>query len=863
MNATQDYPPKLARWIVSRLSIYESEFAVAEMLDEEYSAILKSEGKLKSILWYWGQTLLTARSYITFMTSGRFAMLNNYLKIAYRNLLRQKAYSIINITGLALGMACCMLLLLWVQDEMNFDRFHEKAETIYRVELDLHRTSGATHTRLTSYPLGGAIQENIPEVKYAARCTHISGLLIRYGNKVFIEDEIKAVDPAFLQIFTFPLISGNPGTALNHTYSILITEELAVKYFGTDDPLGKTMTINNKYDFTVTGVLKDVPENSTITFDILVPLEFLKDLGQYWDFWRSLNCQTWVELLPNSPVAPVNRKIDDLLERNNPSTTSRWAFSLMPITDINLYGFANNFTQINGKIQSIYIFSALAVLVLIIACINFMNLSTARSSKRALEVGLKKVVGARRRQIIAQFYGESILTTVIAFLLSLSLFRIILPIFNDISAKDFTFYSILNLSFIMSFLGITLITGLLSGSYPALYLSSFQPVKVLAGRSRSGTENKNGRFRKILVVTQFGLSIIAIVGTLIVYQQLEYLRNKNLGYDKEQLIYLPLRGDTQHSFSVFKDQLVKDSRIIGVTGARQAPTAFGSKISGVDWEGKDPDSRVSLGYSSVNFDFVETMKIELLEGRSFSKHRATDASNAFLVNEEAAHLMGGNSVIGKRLSALGIDGHIIGVMKNFHYQSVKNKIGPFILYIQTSRMRYAIVRLQKGDLPSSLDFVKSTWLNLFPAYPFEYSFIDDDFAEAFRADQRMGAVLKYATIITIFIACLGLFGLAAFMVEKRTKEIGIRKTLGASVSGITVMLTKEFVKWVMMANIIALPIAYILMNQWLQEYAYPITMGWGVFFMAIFMSVIIAILTVSYQSVKLALTNPIDSLKYE
>jgi ABC-type antimicrobial peptide transport system permease subunit len=384
---------------------------------------------------------------------------------------------------------------------------------------------------------------------------------------------------------------------------------------------------------------------------------------------------------------------------------------------------------------------------------------------------------------------------------------------------------------------------------------------VLAGRSRSGTENE--RFRKCLVVIQFSLSIIAIVGTMVVYQQLEYMKNKNLGYDKEQLIYLPLRGDTRQSYSVFKDQLLRDPRIIGITGARQRPTAFGSKIGGVDWEGKDPESQVSLGYTSVDFDFVETMNIDLKEGRAFLKSRATDTSNAFLVNEEVANLMGGNSVIGKRLSALGIDGRIIGVMKNFHYQSVKNRIEPFILLVRPEEVEYAIVRLQKGDLPSSLNVVKSTWLNLFPEYPFEYSFIDDDFARVFQADQRMGAILKYATIITIFIACLGLFGLAAFMAENRTKEIGIRKTLGASVSGITVMLTKEFVKWVMIANLIALPIAYVLMNQWLQDYAYPVTMDWWIFLMAIFISIIIAILTVSYQSVRVALTNPVNSLKYE
>ena len=788
-------------------------------------------------------------------------MFKNYFKIASRNIKNYKGYSFINILGLAVGMACCMLLLLWVQDEMSFDTFNEKAENIYRVELDLPRSTGTVHTRLTSYPLGGAIQENIPEVKYAARLANIRGLMIRCGDKTFIEDEITAADPSFLQIFTFPLISGNPKTALNQTYSILITEELANKYFGTDDPLGKIMTVNNNYDFTVTGVMKNVPENSTITFNMLVPLEFLKDLGKYYDFWRSLCCQTWVELYPNSQTAQVNKKIAELLERNSPSTTSLWVFSLMPLTDINLYGFANAFTQVSGKIQSVYIFSGLAFLVLFIACINFMNLSTARSSKRALEVGLKKVVGARRSQIIAQFFGESVLTTLIAFVFSLILFWTILPIFNDLSAKNFTIHSILNFNFIMSFLGIALITGFLSGSYPALYLSSFLPVKVLANRSRSGTENE--RFRKCLVVIQFCLSIIAIVGTMVVYQQLEYMKNKNLGYDKEQLIYLPLRGDTRHSYSVFKDQLLRDSRIIGITGARQRPTAFGSKIGGVDWEGKDPDSQVSLGYTSVDFDFVETMKIELKEGRAFLKSRATDTSNAFLVNEEVANLMGGNSVIGKRLSALGIDGRIIGVMKNFHYQSVKNRIEPFILLVRPEEVEYAIVRLRKGDLPSLLNVVKSTWLNLFPAYPFEYSFIDDDFARVFQADQRMGAILKYATIITIFIACLGLFGLAAFMAEKRTKEIGIRKTLGASVSGITVMLTKEFVKWVMMANMIALPIAYVLMNQWLQDYAYPVTMDWWIFLMATFISIVIAVLTVSYQSVRVALTNPVNSLKYE
>ena len=746
-------------------------------------------------------------------------------------------------------------------DEVSFDTFHANAENIYRVEMDMHDSDGIRHTLLTSFPLGGALQGNIPEVQKATRSYNLRNLLIRYEDKVFVEDDITAVDPTFLNIFTFPLKSGDPENALNQTNSILITEEMAEKYFGAEDPLGKVMTIDNEFDFTVTGVLEDVPTNSTLQFTLLVPLEFLRTLGTYYDYWRSLNCVTWVELHPDAPVSSIGHKIGEVLEKNDPSSTLRWEFSLMSLTDINLHGYANAFFEISGKIKSVNIFRILAVSVLVIACINFMNLSTARSTKRALEVGLKKVVGADRKQIIAQFFGESVLTALIAFMFAWILFSAFLPVFNTLSAKAFTMNSVLTLKFVIMFLSVALITGIISGIYPAVYLSSFRPVQVLTGKSRSSTEN--GRFRKCMVVTQFCLSIIAIIGTVVVYQQLQYMRTKNLGYNKEQLVYLPLRGEARQSYPVLKDQLSKSPEIVIVSGARQRPTLFGSKMSGVEWDGKDPENRVSLSYTTVDYDFVETMGIDLLEGRSFSRAFASDATTSILVNEEVQKLLGGSSVIGKRLSAFGIDGRIIGVTKNFHFQSVKNSIGPLMMYARPEMVEFAIVRLRPGDIAASLNRIKSLWMRLFPAYPFEYVFIDDDFAEAFGTDQRMSAVLKYATVMTIFIACLGLFGLAAFMAEKRTKEIGIRKTLGASVSGVTVMLTTEFVKWVMLSNIIAIPVAYFIMNRWLQDYPYPVTMKWWVFGLALTSSVAVALTTVIYQSLRAAFRNPVDSLKYE
>ena len=532
----------------------------------------------------------------------------------------------------------------------------------------------------------------------------------------------------------------------------------------------------------------------------------------------------------------------------------------MPLTDIRLYG-RFGFGQLYGTIQMVYMFTVLALFVLLIACINFMNLSTARSANRAKEVGLRKVVGASRRHIIGQFYGESILVTSIALVIATIIVLSLLPSFNALSGKFFTAASLLHWQVITGLIGVTLLTGVISGSYPALFLSSFQPIRVLKGTLKFGSSG--GFFRKFLVVTQFCLSIILLVGTFVVYEQVKYMRSKSVGYDKEQLLYLPLRGETGQSYETLKTELLKDPRILGVSGINNSPTSIGSNSWGADWDGKDPNRNVLIGAAAVDFNYVETMKIPMVEGRTFSKAFSTDTSRAFLVNEEVVKLMGVQSAVGKRFKFMGIDGTIVGVVKDFHYQSVENNIEPLAIIVSPLWVTNAIIRLQKGDIPASMEYVKSTWHSVFPLYPFEYRFFDDDFARMYEGHEKIGTIVRYAALLALMIACLGLFGLASFMVDRRTKEIGVRKVLGASVTGITLMLSREFVKWVVVANLIGAPIAYYLVNRWLENFAYRISINWWFFALTLCLTMAIALLTVGYQSVRAARSNPINSLRYE
>lgn len=798
-------------------------------------------------------------------------MFKNYLKIALRNIVRQKGYSFINIIGLALGMACCIFLLLWVQHQISFDKFHENANNLYRVEVEIPQPQGKIRGPNTPYPLGPAVQANIPEIKNLARWQSPPRLLIRYGENQFYEPLARAVDPAFLQMFSFPLITGNKETALNDPHSIVLSEAIAQKYFGNDDPMGKILSINNKYSFMVTGVMKDFSDNSTLRAEILIPFDFLKEIGYYGENWLSCNCITWVELNDNSQQATVGRKITDLYrnqilnqqsnftaeEINSATGTNAWNFLLMPLTDINLYGF-NVFET--GSIQTVRIFVMLAVMVLLIACINYMNLATARSATRAKEVGLRKVVGANRKHIITQFFGESILLAFIAIIISFVLVILLFPAFNDLTGGQFSEISLLKSNFIFIILFVALVTGIISGSYPAFFLSRFRPIKVLKSRLHLGT--KRPSLRKSLVVVQFSLSIFLIIVTIVAYHQLQFMLHKNLGYNKEHLVYIPLRSGTQESYSLLKEELLTNPSVISVSGINNRPTNIVSNWNDASWEGKDPEFAPEIVYNSVDFDFIETMGIEMIEGRAFSKSFPGDASQAFLVNEEMVKLMGTTSVVGKNFSFLRRTGTIVGVMKNFHHRSLASKIEPLVFLLEP-KPYHLVVRLQAGNIPAAIESIKSLWQKINPQFPFVYAFLDEDFAEMYRADRQMSSIFSYAATLAIVIACIGLIALVSFTSERRTKEIGIRKVLGASVSGIVKLLSKEFIILVAISNLIAWPLAYYGANKWLQNFAYHIELNLLYFAISGLLALSIAVVVVSFQSLQIAITNPIESLRYE
>ncbi|UCE43248.1 MAG: ABC transporter permease [Candidatus Aminicenantes bacterium] len=786
-------------------------------------------------------------------------MIKNYLKVALRNIKRHKGFSIINIAGLAIGLACCLLITIWVLDELSYDKFHENAANLYRVEENQHYSGRIFYVYVTPYPLGPALKTEIADIIDATRVVWTGGVLFKYEDNTFFEDNGRAVDPSFLKMFTYPLVKGDKNTALDSPFSAVLSEDLAEKYFGDDDPIGKVITLNNKYDFTVTGVMENIPHNTYLQFDFLVPYEILKRTGQTQEEdFGSNSIFTFVQLADGIAAEQVNQQISGFIKTKLPE--SRTELRLMPFVKLHLHEFFG-YEKGAGAIQYVYIFSVIAFIVLLIACINFMNLSTARSANRAKEVGLRKVVGAVKGHLVRQFYGESVVYAFIALIFAVGIVTILLPAFSRLSSKELSWGVAGIETILLGLLGITLFTGLVAGSYPAMFLSAFQPARVLKGSLFSGSGGS--LFRRTLVVIQFALSILLIIGTAVVYQQQSYIKNMRLGWDKEHLVYIPLRADTRKSYNALKQELVQIPQVLNVTGTSQLPTHIGSNSAGAQWEGKDPEFSILIGFNSVDYDFTETLKIEMAEGRSFDKEYISDQSQAWIVNEEVAKLMDKDSIIGERFSHVGKNGTIVGVMKNFHYQTLKNEIEPLAIAVNPDDLNYMIARIPPEEVSTSLGLIENTWKRVIPTYPFEYRFMDERYDRMYRTEQRIGTLLRYFAILAVFVACLGLFGLASFMAEKRTKEIGIRKVLGASIAQITRLLCKEFFLLVIVANIIAWPAAYFVMKKWLQSYAYRAELGIFVFFGAMLLALLVAILSVGYQAVRAARANPSDSLRYE
>lgn len=787
-------------------------------------------------------------------------MLKNYLMIVIRNISKNKLYSFINLIGLAIGMTCAILILLWTQDELNFDSFHDKSDRIYRIVQDQVNSSGVFKLAATPAPLAETCKEEFPEVIDYVRIRPVTRkLLLKINEKLVYEDGFAYADPSIFEIFTFPFVSGDPKTALSDPSSVIITEKIAKKYFSNEEPIGKTILVNNRNIFTIKGVIKDVPQNSHLRFSILAHFDKLKEIGARTG-WYDNGYFAYLLLTKNASYKEFREKFAQIKKKYAPESSSQ--FYLQPLSevhlksdfDIDLYGHSE------FKIQNIYIFSSIALFVLLIACINFMNLSTARGNRRAKEVGIRKVVGANKETLIRQFFGESLLLSFIALIFALILVHLCLPMFNDLSGKQLAM-NYFDFKLIVGLIGIAFITGIIAGSYPALYLSSFEPVSIL--KTTMGSRLKGSTLRKFLVITQFALSIILIIATGIVYKQLDFISNRELGLDKKNIIYVPLRGEIRNNFEPAKNELVKDSNIIKVGSCSDLPTYTVSSSTGdnIQWPGKSPDDDVLFHSFAVDYDFINTFGIKIVEGRKFSKDFPSDAKN-YILNETALKATGLKSPIGKPFILWGMEGKIIGIMKDFNFKSLHKKVEPLMLYM-TNQPYYAFIKINSKNIPAAISKIESTWKKFSPAFPLEYHFLNEEYENLYKVEKQIGKILNYFTFLAIFISCLGLFALSSFMAEQRTKEISIRKVLGATIKGIILLFSKQFIKWVLVANIIAWPIAYYTMNLWLQEFAYRTTINWILFALAGVIAISIALLTVSYQTYKAATTNPTEALKYE
>lgn len=791
-------------------------------------------------------------------------MFKNYLKIAWRNLMRQKAFSAINIIGLAIGMMCSIFILLWVQNEKSYDSFHENAAEIYRVTASISGMDVAVVPPVMIPEL----KEKLPAVKNMARISYPERHIIEVGAKKFLEERAFYVDSTFLQMFSFPLLEGNRATALLQPDAILITRNMAKKYFGNDDAMGKTLRINNNRNVTVTGVLENVPENSHLQFDFLMPVSAIvrtnDDLKS--GTWVNFSFYGYIQLDENFHSAPgtllnLENQVNEIFRDHVSPNEMVAKYHLQPVTDIHLQPHYQADLPGHGNSLYVKIFSLVAIFVLGVACINFMNLATARSARRAKEVGLRKTIGAGRWQLVTQFLSESLFVSFLSLCIAILLVWLLMPVFNDLTGKQITVH-FLNWKLMWMLGGIALLAGLVSGSYPALFLSSFQPVKVLKGEAKR--MNGTSLFRNGLVVLQFIVSIILLVGTIVVYQQLRFIKNMNLGFDKSNLIYMPMMGDLYYRENAVKTELQKNplTQDFTITDG-DLPTDLLNASDAVSWEGKDPNKSTMFGHIAVDDAFFDVFGMKIIYGRAFFKDSKADSNN-YIINEKAAEVMGmtAQNAVGKTITQWGIKGQVVGVVKDFNFKPVQQSIDPLIIrYNQGAGM--LVVRTRPGATEAAIKALEKINTALNPSTPFSYGFVDQDLNNLYKGEQQMGRLFNIFTVLALFISCLGLYGLSAFLAEQRTKEIGVRKVLGASVFNIAYLLSSSFTKLVLIAIAIAIPVSWLVVNSWLNGFAYRINISWMIFLIAAISSLLIAWITVSYESVKAAMANPVKSLRTE
>jgi putative ABC transport system permease protein len=780
-------------------------------------------------------------------------MFINYVKFALRNFKSRKLTSFINIVGLAVGMACFILIMIWVKDERSYDRFHANKDQLYLVTI-IH-PNDITDPNVP-YALAPIMATEFPEILDYTRIYDLGALRtcsFRYRqdnhtSAMFYEDKVILVDPHFFTMFSFPFKYGDPETALQDPNSLVISEKVAFKYFGDNNPMWKKLTLNNRRDMVITGVVR-IPPNSHLQFHFVAPLR--NKLLSDWN-WRD---PSYVLLNKDVSLPRFRAKIAGILKKHSPyPKPDSFKVDILPMTDIYL-----NF----GRRTYIYLFSVIALFILFIACVNYMNLATANSAHRAREVGLRKVVGARRAQLVWQLLSESVLMSFLALFLSFILAGLSLPLLNNLTAKQLTFVPVQNFYMCILFLGLAIGVGIISGIYPAIFLTASKPVDTL--KASLNFKSRRSLFRVFTVTGQFIISVLLISGTAVVFNQLNYIQKRPLGFKTDHIIKIPLNRNLKSRFNGYKNELMKKPDILFVTAGQAVPYDEDFKTSGVIWEGKDPNVVPMVRYSINQLDYLETFEMDILDGRSFKREFPEDINN-YVINEEAAKYMGLKFPVGKTLTFWGNRGMIIGVVKNFHHVSLHRKILPHIFTINPRHfnwLKYAFIKINAKNVPDTLQYIKEVSMKHAPDEPFEYNFIDRGIGNLYQYERKLGKIFGYFALIAIFISCLGIFGLASFNAERRTKEIGIRKTLGAPVSGIVVLLSKEFSQWVLVANIIAWPLGWYAMQKWLANFAYHVDLGIAVFVFAGLLSLITAALPIGYQSIRAATANIVDTLKYE
>lgn len=870
MKRTTISPPTLGKKLLQWFTSYGEEFNAGNVLNDLYDHKHRIKGKHKADFWYWKQVLFSIPKSQWANFKWSLIMLKNYLKTTFRNLIRKKGLSFINIAGLSVGMACCVLILLFVHYEFSFDKGHENAENLYRV---LYRISGTfrgkSYFNTTTGALALAMKENFPEVIGAARVWQKGEGIVHYQNRFFKETQIYYADPDFLGMFSIPLIHGDSKTALANPQAILLSQETSRKYFGDEDPMGKTLLMDNNQEYQVTGVFRNASENSHIKYDLLISfLSFVQMQGQKRaKEWARFFSPTYFQLREDTEIKAFEKKLQELYISNlpEPPQDSKSNIVVQPITKIHFFTEALNEFEPGGDIRTVHLFMAIAIFIMLIACFNYMNLSTARFSQRAKEVGMRKVIGASRVNLIRQFFSESIVMSILSFAIAILITVIFLPTFSIYVGRDLSLHLFKDTRIVLSLVCLAIFIALVSGSYPAFYLSSFRPIRILKGQLKINSKGPS-LFRNSLVTIQFSITIALIICTIITLQQLHYIKDRDLGYNKDHIITMRgsrLFGD--RNYETIRNELLQYPQILDMTWS--SALTSGIRSGGpVGWAGRLEDDHVVAHILTVDYNYFDFYEMEIIKGRSFSKEFTTDKNNAYILNEKAVKEIGWHDPIGKMFSEdpdMSLEGPVIGVVKDFHYAPLHLEIQPLHIRLMEKPYGWLSLRISSQRIPETLNFLKQKWEIYAPEYPFEYSFLDDRLNRIYQSEQKLGQSFNGFSILAVLIACLGLFGLASFLSEQRTKEIGIRKVLGASTRSVVTLFSKEFVKWIIISNIIAWPIAYFAMNKWLQNFAYRININIWFFIASGFVALVISILTVSYHATKAALTNPVDSLRYE